>query len=194
MNSLHLSHPKHLAFAVGLLALVSGCQVNTVRLDGGFQPPSSKRYKVTKAKCDVHLAEFVDSRQTKSLGRVGLTFVDSDVTQWALNALDFYDISKKNIEAPVSLKVSLIKAYIQALPSTMSANVVFKVQIKPYGANAYAKHRYFRGAEVDVNWNSGEGEIELAMNKAMTMATKKLWSQINTFCPENGRDKVVLKS
>ncbi|WP_286266627.1 hypothetical protein [Thalassotalea atypica] len=115
---------------------------------------------------------FSDARASKSFGVVALTIVEGDVEQWVLSALEQYNIDTASAKVSPYVKVTLLKAYIHSLMTSMAANVVLKVEYLPEKSEQN-KIVYVRGHEVDVNWNSGEDEILVTLNKAMGKAISK---------------------
>lgn len=152
-----------------------GCSVNTVQLSSEYNHKFKRSNKAKQlsniAECSFHLADFKDGRESKSLGVVALTIVENDVNKWALSALEKYNIKENNANTLPHVKVTLVKAYIHSLMSSMAANVVFKIEYKSSAKEQ--KTNYVRGHEVDVNWNSGESEILSTLNKAMGKAISK---------------------
>lgn len=156
-----------------ICSVLASCSVNTVKLSTQYehQVANSKKDELLKSieECSYHLNEYSDSRESKSLGIVALTIVESDVNEWALSALRKHNIDSENIETHPKVKVTLLKAYIHSLMTSMAANVVFKIEYTTEDIGT-KNVKYVRGHEVDVNWNSGEGEILATLNKAMGKA------------------------
>ena len=173
-----------------LCFILFGCSISSVKLPAEYSH-QFKRANKSKSiknieKCSFYLNEFEDARQSKSLGIVALTIVESDVEKWALSALNQYNIDNKNsVELP-HVKVSLVKAYIHSMMTSMAANVVFKIEY-PDTDKVLTKEnetnsiviKYVRGYEVNVNWNSGEDEILSTLNKAMSNAIAKARNELD---------------
>ncbi len=153
-----------------------GCSVNTVTLAPEYSHKFKRSAKASKlseiAKCSYRLDSFSDARASKSFGVVALTIVEGDVEQWVLSALEQYNIDTASAKVSPYVKVTLLKAYIHSLMTSMAANVVLKVEYLPEKSEQN-KIVYVRGHEVDVNWNSGEDEILVTLNKAMGKAISK---------------------
>lgn len=182
-----LRHNRALLICCGAILLL-GCQVNTVHLSPQFNELNSRNNVSLQSSdltshCDFDLVEFTDRRRSKSLGFVATSIVETDVIKWVGSALSHYQLQETTgDEHAIAVKLELIKAYIQSVSSSMAANVVFAVQLKAPSEATFGKKIFVRGHEVDVNWNSGEGEILDTLNKAIAKALKNLRWEISNHC------------
>ena len=169
---------------IGCLSIfLWGCQINTVNLEPNFQLSGKRENKsIVKNLCPVHLAQYSDVRKSKSLGIVSLSIVETDVESWVYSALDHYNIKQNNDTNNTHIKIELVKAYVQSMASSMAANVVFSAQYREPESTSFSNKKFFRGYEVDVNWNSGEDEILTTMNKAIANSLRKVRHEIGLKC------------
>ncbi|NMP32730.1 hypothetical protein HII17_14300 [Thalassotalea sp. M1531] len=158
-----------------LIFFFTGCSVNTVKLPTSYNHHFTGKQKAKRIsainQCGFILNSYLDARESKSLGFVALTIVESDVEAWLLSALEKNNIKAQNNMANAHIDVTLVKAYIHSMQTSMAANVVIKVAF--VNGKDKQKPKYYRGHEVSVNWASGEGEIAEALNKAMGNAIAK---------------------
>lgn len=166
---------------IGTIVLF-GCQINTVNLAPKFKPEGTSKIKQEDVySCAFNLNSFVDKRKSDSLGVVANSIIKTDVNSLFLSALDFYGATE-NPDAPISINVYLVKAYVQSLLSSMSANVVVAVEMKSSSNQDYHSKKYYRGYDVSVNWNSGEGEIMDIINNAIIDSMAKAKKDLDRAC------------
>lgn len=164
--------------ALALLAcgLCVGCQVTPTAIDLTYQPYHASNHQavIEQAEgrsCKWALTSYQDVRHSPNLGVVAFSKVESEVNRWVLQALAYHNIVPHKSVLPVTIDVVLKKAYIQSLSTSMSVNIVLGIKV---GAGQTRDWRYFRGHEVDLNWNSGEKEIQAVFNKALTKVITKI--------------------
>jgi hypothetical protein len=166
--------------------LLAGCQVNTTQLGGDFRPSnhSSKKNRKSQAdiQCPIKLEKYQDLRRSKSLGTVAFTIVENDVEKWVKSAMAHYNIKETNDTNVSRIEVSLVKAYIQSMLTSMSANVVLSVKQYDVDTGQYGKRMIFRGHDVSTNWNSGDGEISATLNQAISNALLKIKVSMRELC------------
>lgn len=172
-----------IALTVGILA---GCQVNTTHLVHDYEaPPASLTADIASyrdMKCPITLFSYEDHRQSKTMGSVAFTIVESDVDRWVEGALEHVNISHQVVANSGALKLTLVKAYIQSLRGNMAANVVFGAQFKGPDDEDFSDKRYFRGHEVEVNFSSTQGEIKATLNKAIAKALARIKTAYSEGC------------
>lgn len=160
--------------------LLAGCQTApNLAIGNHFETEFSNRFEQSHMEnvvnsCPYQMVAFVDGRKSKSLGIVGWSVIENDVEGWSQKALNIFNIKTENTDSNIAVKVALIKAYIHSVNTSMTANVVFKVETKDPISGDFDKPRYFRGYTVNANWATGRGEILEAMNEAMTNAVSKI--------------------
>lgn len=177
---------RRLSITILTAGFISGCQVNTTHLQHDYKaPPASLTADIASQhdmKCPITLFSYEDHRQSKTMGSVAFTIVESDVDRWVASALDHVNISHEALASGGMLKLTLAKAYIQSLRGNMAANVVFGAQFKGPEDEEFSDKRYFRGHEVEVNFSSTQGEIKTTLNKAIAKALARIKAAYSESC------------
>jgi len=170
---------KILAILVSLI--ICGCQSSSVTLESKYTH-SVKTNAQDSNFCQFHLDSYTDLRNSKSLGVVAGTVVDTDIEPRLLGAFLHLNINKKNINQFNGVRINLIKAYVTSVSSSMAANVVISIEYKKRSDEIYQTKNIYRGRSVLGNWSSGEGEISLLLNKAIGKMVRKIKTDIAKHC------------
>ena len=158
-----------------IVNVLSGCQATTVKLAPEYHLSNKQKANhENRRNCPIYLEEFLDLRQSKSIGTIAFSIVETDIEKVILSALEQFNISKENTLAGSRIKIALVKAYVNSLNTSMAANVVLSTEFKVDNDSNYQPKKFFRGYDVSVNWNSGESEILSLINKAIETAIVNL--------------------
>jgi len=173
---------------IGLLTValaLSGCQMTRLNLPSTYQPiyndVAENNIGVVKGEgCPLHLTSFEDARISKSLGIVANSMVESAIESWVVKALTQHNISTLNAKKNNDITVILKKAYIQSLTTSMAVNIVLGVRRANQDLNSSTV--FYRGHEVDMNWNSGANEVQAVFNKAISNAITSMRIGLSADC------------
>jgi hypothetical protein len=165
-----------LTTAMAACTLLPGCMADRVNgLRAAATEPAPRSEAV--AACPFTITAIDDHREQKNLGILIRTQVDGDsFPAWfsgGLKAIPGYAPQ----EAPVSIRVEVIRAYIHALSTMKSANLVVRVHTTARGEPPRTK--VYRGVDGSVNWSNSESEVQTAFDNAMRhlqdQMRKDLW-------------------
>lgn len=168
-------------------AALSGCAADSVR---GIAPqpaglaPAGLRPAATKAAsapaCAFSIAGIEDQREDTNLGSLGPTVIAGD---------DFGDWFRGSIESipgysgdtrPLSLRIDVIKAYVQGIGTLKNTNIV--VRVLAFSDGDLLEQKTYRGADGSMNWNNGEGEVQSALGRAMASMTTQIGADVQRWC------------
>lgn len=101
----------------------------------------------------------------------------------------FAQLETLSLESPsevnhIDLNVSIERAYIRTLPSSLGASVVFNVSYF-CSKNELEKSALFRGDSTTVNWAFGHSEIMDVLNKSVTRAMDDMVLYLEEDCSKN---------
>jgi hypothetical protein len=172
----------------GLLALAAGIVLGA----GGLavaDPTSPAAHphgrKDDAVRCRLALGEVKDIRPDASMGAMGTQVVQvADPAAWtrdglgALSLNHALEIVPADAHPDLTLKVELVKAYVQAMNTAKSATVVLRVGF--VGRDAAPK--IYRGVHTATNWINGAGEMQGALKFALDDAVRQLSADAPGLC------------
>ncbi|HEY1962423.1 MAG TPA: hypothetical protein VGG69_08395 [Rhizomicrobium sp.] len=146
-------------------------------LSSEFDPPLNSallrdaRAAQSPAPCRVRLAALEDDRvDSQYMGEIGGRPVRADTMAWLRSGLALLGRNPRlqlvqTGPADVVISVRLLKAYVLSITTQKSANVAVKVRYA--GGATPPDEQVYRGNDVAVNWVSGSGEAQAALNSAL---------------------------
>lgn len=130
--------------------------------------------------CPFSIVAIDDQCEEKSLGRLIRTQVDGEsFPTWfaaGLKATPGYTPQG----APVTLKVEVLRAYIHALSTMKSANLVVRVHMTT--PDATQRTKLYRGVDGSTNWSSSESKVQAAFENAMNHLRQQLQRDLALTC------------
>ncbi len=189
---MHCSPSGGVALAA-LLALGACGTPAPVDMGAPFTPPRStwltgaKPTKPMGAACPVRFGAFIDTRSDPhEMGEIGLRPIHAaDPSAWARSGFEALGRDPRIVVADPSasdavvLEVEILKAYMLALPTTKSVNLVFRVHYSGRGGDTA---RVYRGVDTDMNWNSGSDETQSSFNRALAQVVEAVDTDIVARC------------
>lgn len=138
--------------------------------------------------CAVYLADVRDIRvDPNDLGTMGGREITTpDSLAWLQTALAklkqdprlrFVDADKG---AELVLRIELVKAYIMAITTEKSSNVVLRVGYSRDGK--YLDTQIARGRDLGADWINGDDEVQGSLDRALTAAVWELGNDIVNRC------------
>ena len=82
--------------------------------------------------------------------------------------------------APRTLRVTVLKAYIQGIGTLKSANLVVRVHTTQQGQPPQT--RLYRGADASLNWANTEAEIQEAFDRALANLAAQISADVQAPC------------
>ncbi len=175
------------------LALLAGCaQRAPVLLQASYAPPAS-RARPSQAgdparSCRLHIGEIRDLRSDPTaLGEIGGRPVRAvDVPAWLRSGLLSLDrgaaiVMVENAEAEdVDISADIHKTYVISMPTSKAADVAFTIHYRRNGAAV--DDQVYRGSDEGMNWASGEGEGQSALNRALADALTHVEADVLAHC------------
>ena len=193
-----------LLISVTLLLILSGCVTTPVTEPLHFQKIESDDEFTETARlptnanngsaveCLVHLTQIEDKRNSKeSFGSLPYyrKFAES-VPEWTKEAFQTLGGGKYQLNLPhendlktdphVTMHVKIHKAYVLHQATTKSANLAISVQYTSKENTSESK--LYRGRYTAINWANSAGEIEGAMNEALSDVLEKIEKDLNQHC------------
>jgi hypothetical protein len=110
----------------------------------------------------------------------------SDSAAWVQSALGSLKQDSRlrfvetDVEAPLTLHVELVKAYIQTITTQKNSNVVLRVVFSRNGKEIGTQ--IARGRDGGANWANGEEEAQGSLNRALAAAVAELDYDIGAQC------------
>lgn len=121
--------------------------------------------------CRVHLGTVGDLRSdTHAMGDVaGRPVRVSDSAAWVRSGVLSLDqdtrIAFVGDAADLDLNVDLLKAYVMSITMNKASTVVARVRYSRHGVDD--GEQVYRGSDTSLNWASGEGETQAALDSAL---------------------------
>ena len=196
----------------GLLADCSTTPITVSPTSTALLPPTSGRIAVASRResprsssalamkggsqpCTVHLVDVRDVRpDPNELGMMILRVVrTADSVAWVQTALGTMKQDPRLLfvgddrNAPLVLKIELIKAYIITMNTQKSANIVLRVRYNHEGKDLDAQ--IARGRDTGANWVNGADEAQGALDRALSAAVSDLDNEIVARCHELESEK-----
>jgi hypothetical protein len=167
----------HWPFLLGAL-LLAGCTAPVV-MSTAYAPPTFHRdtraaNEAGSAQCRVFVATVKDMRgDTQSMGTILARPVrNADSAGWVRSGLLSLDHDKRihmadsAQSADITLDAEILKAYVMAITTQKTANVVLRIRYTRAGGAP--EEQIYRGALNDVDWIGGDDETQGALNDALT--------------------------
>lgn len=164
-------------------ALTAGCVGQSV-VGVRTQPARPISTELGVQPCQFTITAIDDRRDDKSLGQLfGTTISGDEFVEWlstGLTAIPGHVPADEPGDAPIGLRVEILKAYIQMNGSAKSANLVVRTYATVKGEAAPQVMTY-RGVDTSP-WNGMEVEIRRAFNRALADLQLKLGTDLSRTC------------
>lgn len=177
-------------FAICVASLMLTSCVNKVEhVDMSINRHVDKSTEVStalkKLTANIKVASINDGRLEKQqLGKFPHTTIFGDnFSSWIHARFEEVEnaSSAGNSEAKTSVDVTVQKAYIRLLPSSLGASVVLDVNYT-CATSTLTKHQLYRGDSTSLNWAFGHSEIMGVLNKSMTKLLVDMVQDIDMDC------------
>lgn len=153
--------------------LLIGCSTSPVDLNAGYKAPFKyKQHKIDNSStCTLGINNVLDQRSSKGLGHVaGRVVSQKQIESWVREgyvetdnlAVDFVG----STESTGFLDISVIKLYSRSASTSISSNIVLKVEYFDSGGEALSK-KILRGQVTNMNWSSSPAEIKDLFTEAL---------------------------
>lgn len=198
-----ISNVSALLVVVAQLLALSGCVTTPVTEPMHYHAEKGDNFSETARlpsnasndssdECLVQIEHVEDRRNSKeSFGSSPYfqKFAES-VPQWTKEG--FQSLSGENyrmhlqdkngmkIDAQVMMHVKIHKAYVLHQATSKSANLALSVQYT--SSNNTTESKLYRGRYTAINWANSAGEIEGAMNEALSDVLAKIGDDISRYC------------
>lgn len=166
---------------IGVAALaLAGCAADHVAGVPRSAPRNSSPAGTFATACAFNLEAIEDRRETPELGHMGGTRVGGEgFARWFADAMATMPGYTRERTAR-TLKVIVLKAYIQGLATLKSAHLVVRVQSAQDGQSW--NPRVYRGADASMNWANTEAEIQEAFARALADLTAQIAADLQASC------------
>lgn len=128
-----------------------------------------------------------DRLQKELLGKFKFATVYGDnFTNWiqsTFGLLESFSTSELETKA-IDLNISVQRAYIRVLPSSLGASVVFNVSYS-CADNGLKKSDIYRGDATTLNWAFGHSEMMDVLNRSTITALDEMVEDINLNCSKD---------
>ncbi len=176
----------------GLSSLIFGlilcsCTTEPAKLTLSTADISASGARIKASVKQVCLLQIEDQRtNSESLGQVaGRPFHADDLTAWIVQSFndlapERYVISEKvsKDEAPLAIKVIVLKAYVSNILSSKTAVIVLKLECCSKDKPA-SEPVIIRGQYAGPNWASTTSEVQGALQNALKQCMQQVLSQID---------------
>jgi hypothetical protein len=169
---------RTLAALAAVCALLAGCAADRVQ---GLRASTAPQAAPAAGACPFTIVAIDDRREEKGLGRLYRTRVDGEESfpSWFADGLKATPGHAAQ-GAPVTLRVEVLRAYIHALSTMKSANLVVRVHMTtPDGA---LRSKLYRGVDGSTNWSNSESEVQAAFDNAMIHLRQQLQRDLALTC------------
>ena len=191
-----MSRPGLIVAAI-VAAILSGCAFHPMTLQSHIaadtvEATSGGKPVARRHTCDIQLTGIADRRpnagEIANLNEYNIHH--KDLVGWLRSGLKSLEQQGIFIQpAPAGdvpadrprIDVELLKAYMQFLATSKSANVVIKVAIERPKEPPVS--RLYRGRDTSVNWWHSETELGSAFDTALRDALKRLAPDLLALCP-----------
>jgi hypothetical protein len=178
------------AFACLVLA---ACVPQSIALSPSYSAaPRHAAHPSQAAACLVHLGGVTDARNdTQAMGDIAtIPVLETDSTAWLRSGLESLSDGTRITfvdegQATVQMSAELLKAYIQSEAGMAeAANVVVRVRYDnaatPIAGSPDAV--IYRGRQAGVNWTSGKGETQSALDSSLGQILEKIGLDLAQRC------------
>jgi hypothetical protein len=164
--------------------VLCGCAADRV---SGVPPrtPVASAPASAAAPCTFSIESLKDERADDGLGSLGRTKVSGDGFMPWLNDRLAQLPGHVDQHGDVAVRIDLLKAYVQAIYSLKSANIVVRVEVAKAGGPAVSS-KTLRGVEGSTNWNSTESEVQAAFEGAWSDLRPQVEDQLRGACGRKG--------
>jgi hypothetical protein len=168
--------------ALATAVALAGCadRVVGIRPEAIALGPAAASAASTPAPCRFHVDAIEDRREGQDLGIMGPTRVSGEgFAAWfrrGIAAAPGHSVEP----APVRVRIAIVKAYIQALSTLKSANIVVKVHLTD--AQGAFTEKLYRGVENSTNWWNTEAEMQDAFDAALADLRRQLGADLAASC------------
>jgi hypothetical protein len=170
----------HRAFLLlASVTLAAGCGSERV---AGVPSPVAHPAAITAnvGTCRFSVKSVSDLREESGLGNLGRTRVgDEGFRSWFENGIAAIPGYQADT-APRTLRIEVIKAYVQGLSTMKSANLV--VRVYAIDKNMALPPRVYRGVDNSGNFANTESEIQAALDRAMYNLRLQIGADIDKLC------------
>ena len=160
--------------------LLAGCATERTI---SVKPPEEQKIATTSAvtsPCQFSVKTIIDSREQMSLGMMGLTHIDgAGFQRWFESGISTIP-GYRHENAPIELRIEVLKAYIQGISTLKSANLVVRVHAIEKGNILLSKT--YRSFDNSINWFNSESEIQTTFNNTLTDLKHQIHSDISILC------------
>jgi hypothetical protein len=161
-------------------SLLAGCAAERI---AGMKPATPRAAAQTALQadgCRFTVKAIDDRREHASLGSLGRTQVGGEgFADWFASGIAAIPAYTSD-EAPIALRIEVLKAYIQGLATLKSANLVVRVQVDVNGAPFQSKT--YRGVDGSINWANTESEIQAAFDSALAHLRLQMGTDLDGLC------------
>ncbi|HSV36643.1 MAG TPA: hypothetical protein VLI46_13860 [Ramlibacter sp.] len=167
------------AAALVVAAGLGGCAADRV---SGVPPAAAAAAPVMGApsNCRFNIEAVEDLREGVDLGSMGRTRIGGEHFRGWFNdgilAIPGHSVQP----APIKIRIEVSKAYIQALHSLKSANIVVKVRLT--SVQGTSTQKMYRGVNASLNWSSSESEVQAAFDGALADLRRQVGADLSALC------------
>jgi hypothetical protein len=138
--------------------------------------------------CRLHVGPLQDRRtDSQSLGEIGGRPVRAvDVMGWVRSGLLSLDrdgaitLVEPAGKGDLDISADLLKSYVMSMPTSKVADIVLAVHFARDGEKT--EDRIYRGSDQSMNWATGEGETQRALNRALADALTQIRADVLARC------------
>lgn len=171
-----------LAACLGLLG--AGCSPPRDEVAGLSARRAALPLQASRGACAFHVTAIDDQREAQDLGHLGSTRIDGKgFADWfadGIASIPGYTQAQAQAPAPTTIRIQVLKAYMQGLATLKSAHLVVRLQIVSEGLPT-AVHTY-RGVDGSMNWRGAEGEIQSAFDRALLDLRAQIAADLQQRC------------
>jgi hypothetical protein len=174
-----VSRRRACAAVLATAAVLGGCAADRV---SGIRPAAAAAAPVpgAGAGCRFNIEAIEDLREAEDLGSMGRTRVGGErFRAWFSDGISAIP-GHSTQPARVKVRIEVAKAYIQALHTLKSANIVVKVRVA--GGQGAPTQKMYRGVNASVNWSSSESEVQEAFDGALADLRRQLGADLSAAC------------
>ncbi len=169
------------ALAVAVGALATACASESVVGVRHRAAPAAPPVTSAAPACTFHLVAVDDHRDRQDLGQLFRSRVDGKgFPGWFSAGIESMP-GQVSGPAPVTVRIELLKAYMQSVSTMMAANLVVRVHTQVAGQPVVPK--LYRSADRSTNWFNAEAEVQNSFDRAMADLTAQLGTDLSALCP-----------
>lgn len=169
---------------------MTACSTSPVTLDAEHVAPMKYQEKKRGAtNCKIGVNKVLDQRTSKISGSVaGRTITHDEIEKWLrevyikTNNLDVDFVDDTNSDKNKSIDISVIKLYSRSASTSMSSNIVLKVNYFDRNNEQSSTQNIFRGQATNMNWGSSSNEIKGLFTDALIEAVIQTAESLSHNC------------